>query len=132
MRWMPVLAAVIPMILVGCGGEKPAEVSGTVFMDGQPLKEGEIIFEATDNSKTPAGGMIANGKYTILVLPGPKRVKVLASRPTSIPDPVMGSAAREAIIGPEFNERTTLTTDVKPGKQAGVDFTVKSLPPFRN
>ena len=44
----------IPFALVGCGGEKPADVSGTVTLaDGSPLPEGEIIFEAADNSKTP-------------------------------------------------------------------------------
>lgn len=67
----------------GCNSaEAPSEVSGTVTMDGVPLAEGEIIFEASDNSKTPSAGMIKDGKYTAQVLPGSKKVKISASRPT--------------------------------------------------
>ncbi len=115
--------------LAGCsGGEQPAEVSGTVLMDGKPLPEGEIIFASPDASKTPVGGPIKDGKYAIAVLPGDKIVKIAASRPTKIPDPVMGAAAREALIGVEFNIKSKLTADVKPGKNENVNFEVKSLP----
>ncbi len=113
---------------LGCNSaEAPAEVSGTVMMDGVLLAEGEIIFEASDNSKTPAAGTIKDGKYLVKVLPGSKKVKVSSSRPASKPDPVMGSAAREHRIGPEFNEKTTLTADIKSGKNEGIDFQVKEL-----
>ena len=113
---------------LGCNSaEAPADVSGTVMMDGVPLAEGEIIFVASDNSKTPAAGTIKDGKYAVQVLPGTKKVKIASSRPTSKPDPVMGSAAREHRIGPEFNEKSTLTADIKPGKNEGIDFQVKEL-----
>jgi len=111
----------------GCGGSE-AEVSGSVTVDGQPLKDGDIIFEAADGSVTPAAGKIVDGKYSLKVLPGPKKVRINASRPTKKPDPVMGAAARESMIAPEFNEQTRLTADVKGGRQAGVDFEVKSIP----
>ena len=114
--------------LVGCGGEKPAEVSGTVSMDGTPLPEGEILFLAADNSKTPEAGPIKDGKYSLTVSPGAKKVQIKASRPTSKPDPVMGVAAKESMLGPEYNEKTTLTADIKPGSNPGVDFKVKALP----
>ncbi len=113
---------------LGCSSlESPADVSGTVLIDGVPLTEGEIIFEASDNSKTPAAGMIKDGKYTAKVLPGMKKVKILSSRPTSKIDPVMGAAARESRIGPEFNDKSTLTVDIKPGKNEQIDFQVKEL-----
>jgi hypothetical protein len=116
------------LLLAGCGGEQPAEVTGTVKMDGKPLAEGEIIFEAADASKTPAAATIKNGEYTVLVLPGQKKVKVTASRPPKRRDPLLGDAAREPMLGPEYNDRTTLTADVKPGKNEGVNFDVKELP----
>ena len=114
--------------LAGCGGEQPAEVSGTVLIDGKPLPEGEIIFEPADGVKTPAAAKISDGAYKLMVLPGPKKVKVTASRPPTKRDPVLGDAAREPSVGPEFNDRTTLTFDVKPGTNPGTDFQVKELP----
>lgn len=121
------LLLVLPL-LAGCGGEKPAEVTGTVTMDGQKLAEGEIIFESVDGSKTPAASPIKDGAYTVLILPGAKKVRINASRPPKKPDPVLREAARESSLGPEYNEKTTLTADVKPGKNEGVDFQVKERP----
>jgi hypothetical protein len=115
-------------LLAGCGGgDTEAEVSGTVLLDGQPLKEGEIIFEEVDRSKTPAAGRIVEGKYTLKVLAGSKTVRITASRPTKKPDPVMGAAAREALIAKEFNDSSILRADIKPGQQDGVNFEVKSI-----
>jgi hypothetical protein len=115
-------------LFAGCGGEQLADVSGTVKIDGKPLPEGEIIFEAADGSKTPTGVPIKDGVYTLRVAPGPKKVKVLASRPPKKRDPVLGDLAREPMLGPEFNDRTTLTFDVKSGKNMDVNFDVKELP----
>lgn len=118
-----------PLGVVGCGGEQPADVSGTVVLtDGTPLPEGEIIFEAADKGKTPEAGSIKDGKYSLKVLPGAKKVQIKASRPVAKPDPAMGMAAKEAMLGPEFNEKTTLTADIKPGSNPDVNFTVKALP----
>jgi hypothetical protein len=120
------LAGAALWTMTGCG-PRPAEVSGTVLIDGKPLAEGQIIFEATDARATPVAGSIKEGKYAVKVPPGAKKVKITASRPTKKPDPVMGAAARESMIAPEFNDRTTLTADVKAGKQDGVNFEVRSI-----
>jgi hypothetical protein len=109
-------------------GDGLAEVSGTITMDGKPLKEGEIILESTDQKSAPAGTIISNGVYSLRTTTGSKIVRILASRPTSKPDPVMGSAAREAAIGPEYNTKSNLRATINPGKQTGVDFQVKELP----
>src|SRR5262245_55766370 len=111
----------------GCGSSL-AEVSGTVLVDGNALPEGEIIFEAEDGKTTPAASPIKDGKYTVLLRPGAKKVKVNASRPPLKRDPVLGDAARESMIRPEYNTKTTLKTDVKPGRQENVNFEVKSIP----
>ena len=78
--------------------------------------------------KSPAAAPIKDGKYTVKVLPGAKKVRINASRQPAKPDPVMGAAARESMVQPQYNLETTLTADVKPGKQEGVDFKVKSIP----
>jgi hypothetical protein len=118
----------VALLAAGCGGGANATVSGTVLMDGKPLKEGDIIFEEMDKSKTPAGGKIADGNYMLEVPPGSKVVRITASRPTRKPDPVMGAAARESMIAKEFNENTTLKAKIQPGQNEGVDFEVKSIP----
>src|SRR5229473_2707290 len=62
-------------------GVSEVEVSGMVTMDKHPLKEGDIVFEESDKSKTPAAGKIVEGRYTLKVLPGSKTVRITASRP---------------------------------------------------
>ena len=57
-----------------------------------------------------------------------KKVRINASRPAKKADPVMGAAARESMIAREFNEQSTLTADIKGGKQDGVNFEVKAIP----
>jgi hypothetical protein len=121
------LGAALLVLASGCGSS-PSEVTGTVMVDGKPLPEGEIIFEAADSKTTPTSAPIKDGKYTASVVPGAKKVRVTASRPARKPDPVMGAAARESAVAAEFNEKTTLKADIKPGANAGVDFSVKAAP----
>jgi hypothetical protein len=125
-RWFPALAGMV--LLCGCGGEKPADVSGTVLVDGKPLPDGEIIFEAADGSKAPAAGTVKDGRYEAKMLPGPKKVKINASRVPKKPDPLFGYAPLEVMIPEEFNVKTTLTAEINAGTNENVDFQVKSIP----
>jgi len=123
------LIACLFCLALGCSvGEQPADVEGTILLNDQPLDEGEIIFEAADGQKTPEAAGIKDGKYTLKVLPGPKIVRIRASRPASIPDPVMGAAAREARISEEFNDKTTLKAEIQAGKNKEVNFNVTERP----
>jgi len=115
------------LLILGCGSSE-IEVKGKVTIEGVPLSDGEIIFEDSKGLVTPVGTKIKNGEYTVLMLPGAKTVKIQASRPAKKIDPVMGSAAKEARIGPEFNTQSKLTADIKPGPQPSLDFQVKELP----
>lgn len=128
MKLLGVGFSLLLLISLGCNSaETPAEVSGTVLLGSEPLAEGEIIFEALDNSKAPGAGMIKDGRYTIQVLPGSKKVKIQASKPGTKVDPVMKIAMKESILGPEFNDKTTLKAEIKPGKNDKVDFQVKQI-----
>ena len=128
-RWFsPALLGIVCVCAGGCGGESPADVSGTVKVDGLLLPEGEIIFEAADGSKTPTAGKIKDGQYELKVLPGPKKVRISASRPPKKPDPMFGFAATEPMIAEEFNVKTKLTAEIKAGTNENVDFEVKAIP----
>ena len=128
MKLLGVGCSLLLLISLGCNSaETPAEVSGTVLLGSEPLAEGEIIFEALDKSTAPGAGIIKDGKYTIQVLPGSKKVKIQASKPGTKIDPVMKSAMPESILGPEFNDKTTLKAEIKPGKNEKIDFQVKQM-----
>lgn len=121
------LAAAFFAFVPGCGGPKPAEVSGTVTFDGKPLGDGDIIFEDPDGSVTPAAGKIVDGRYSVTVVAGPKKVRINASKPATKPDPVMGMMPIESLIPTEYNLETKLTADLKPGKQEA-SFDLKAKP----
>ncbi len=128
MKLLGVGCSLLLLVSLGCNSaETPAEVSGTVLLGSEPLAEGNIIFEALDKSTAPGAGIIKDGKYTIQVLPGSKKVKIQASKPGTKVDPVMKSAMPESILGPEFNDKTTLKADIKPGKNEKIDFQVKQM-----
>ena len=116
MKLLGIGFSLLLLVSLGCNSaETPAEVSGTVLLGSEPLAEGNIIFEALDKSTAPGAGIIKDGKYTIQVLPGSKKVKIQASKPGTKVDPVMKSAMPESILGPEFNDKTTLKAEIKPG-----------------
>ena len=128
MKLLGVGCSLLLLVSLGCNSaEAPAEVSGTVLLGSEPLAEGNIIFEALDKSTAPGAGIIKDGKYTIQVLPGSKKVKIQASKPGTKIDPVMKSAMPESILGPEFNDKTTLKAEIKPGKNEKIDFQVKQM-----
>lgn len=128
MKLLGVGCSLLFFVSLGCNSaETPAEVSGTVLLGSEPLAEGNIIFEALDKSTAPGAGIIKDGKYTIQVLPGSKKVKIQASKPGTKIDPVMKSAMPESILGPEFNDKTTLKAEIKPGKNEKIDFQVKQM-----
>ncbi len=128
MKLLSIGCSLLFFVSLGCNSaETPAEVSGTVLLGSEPLAEGNIIFEALDKSTAPGAGIIKDGKYTIQVLPGSKKVKIQASKPGTKIDPVMKSAMPESILGPEFNDKTTLKAEIKPGKNEKIDFQVKQM-----
>ena len=53
----------------GCGGSKNnlgrLPISGTVTLDGVPLKSGHIVFEPSAGQPTQSGGMIYDGKFDV-------------------------------------------------------------------
>lgn len=122
----------------GCsgGGVQRAEVSGTVTLNGELVREGSINFFPTKGNTGPeAGGAILDGKFHIPRAKGPvvgmNRVELRAFQKTGnkIQDPTAkpGTMTEEIanIFPPEFNTNSVLETDVRPGKNKDVDFKIR-------
>ncbi len=107
--------------LVGCGGQKIAEVHGAVTFNGVLIKTGSMTFVPVDGKTSTAGCKIEDGKYTAKVPVGLMKVSIsmpkvvgmkkLYDTPNSAERPVTKEALPE-----KYNEKTELELDVKPGK----------------
>lgn len=118
-------------LLAGCGGGGPgATVEGSVTLDGQPLQEGAISFVPADGKTASAGGTITDGKYSVAVPPGPKRVEITASkvvgqRPAYAGDPNSPMIdITKSIVPPRYNSQSELTLEVQSGDNQK-DFALK-------
>lgn len=121
------LMCVIPGLLTGCGPADFETVTGTVTFDGQAVADGVIIFQPADPKYGPDAGMIADGKFTLPVRPGNRKVVIRADR--IVPGkkgPMRGEPVREAYIPSQYNDETTLTADVKSGGNNHFDFPLTS------
>jgi hypothetical protein len=116
-----VLVACLTVALAGCGGgdgPKLYPVSGTVTYNGEPLKEGQIVYRLTGASGRSYSGPITDGTYKLESEPGPAAVEITAYREVpgkldrSNGDPV---PLREMYIPQKYNRATTLKAEVKPG-----------------
>lgn len=111
---------------VGCG-EGKVRVRGTVTFDGKPVDQGVISFDPADGRGPNTGGAIADGKFDLSgpaeATPGKKIVRIRASRPTGRkrehgPPAPPGTLVDEleAYIPAQYNENSTLTAEIVPGK----------------
>jgi hypothetical protein len=68
-------------LMSGCSADtKHGVVAGTVSLDGQPLKSGNIRFDPIDGRTATADAMITDGKFSATVPPGEKRVSITAPK----------------------------------------------------
>ena len=116
------LAALLMLSAVGCGGPAVGIVTGTVMMDGQPLKEGLIRFEPTGPNAQPTDVPIIDGKYTVTLLPGEAKVTIRANKVVgkakmydTADSPTVDKTVE--LIDPQFNDNSTLRLTVTPGQQ---------------
>ncbi len=86
-------------------------VSGTVTLDGTPLKEGAIVADPVDQKGLPAQAAIVDGKFTLQATPGEKSIRINAVETTAEQDEY-GSAITRELIPAEYNSETTLTETV--------------------
>jgi hypothetical protein len=77
--WPRVLIGLFTPILVGCSDPYAGrrEVTGTVTLEGEPLKTGIILFTPLDGQDTQGSTPLANGEYRITRVQGLKPGKYL-------------------------------------------------------
>jgi hypothetical protein len=136
------VAAFLLFNLTGCGGSDklPREaVSGTVSVEGKPLKTGLITFLPDDsNTPTQGGGVVLEGKYTIPRNQGlvPGKYRIVITSPEDKPAPLdmtnnapgMPPPPVKEVIPRQYNSESLLTADVKAGAKNEFEFNLVSVP----
>jgi hypothetical protein len=109
--------------LTGCESGVPrGTVHGEVTLDGTPVKQGTIRFEAADGSTPTTEEEITDGKYRARVPLGEMIVKISAGRVVGQPkmydvaDSPTGTESVEMIPG-RYNVRSELKITVSRGEQ---------------
>jgi hypothetical protein len=124
----------------GCGGDNLGRVSveGSVSVDGAPLADGSLsLIPAAGTTGPSAGATIENGAYFIDAdkgpVPGTYRVEIKAMRKTGRkivdehqPPPNNLLDEMEQFIPPQYNANSTLSVEVKAGKNRDVDFALNT------
>lgn len=133
--------------LLGCGSDLPeiGEVTGTVTLDGKPVKDAKVIY-SSDHARTSYGKTDDEGKYELTYIRNIKGAAI-GSHTVSITTggeededeeqpneekegntgngPDGGDTKMKAeTIPAKYNSKTTLTAEVKPGDNT-IDFTLK-------
>jgi hypothetical protein len=131
--------------IVGCGdGDSlPREaVSGTVAVEGKPLKTGLITFlPASSEVTTQGGGPVVEGKYTVSRNQGlvPGKYKVVISSPEDTPEkftdtafnnnaPGMPPIPAKEVIPAQYNNKSLLTAEVTSGGKNVFEFNLTATP----
>lgn len=130
------------LFLAGCGGPTNKHgrlpISGTVTLDGVPLKAGLVVFEPKSGQPTQSGGLIANGRFDVPesagAAPGSYSVAIYAGA-----EPPKGNfepgtpeyeAAAQQVRGVQvpsrYNIDTTLSCEVKAGEENKFTFDLTS------
>jgi hypothetical protein len=107
----PVLVAIV-FFAAGCGsaGPIPVKISGKVLLDGQPMSDGDIYFEAGDG-RVPVQTKISDGRYSLPPLPGEYRVLTHQYRDSGTKN-MYGKPQMESTIPSRYNVDTELKATV--------------------
>jgi hypothetical protein len=129
-RCLLLAASFMLLVVLGCGGNQPMAIHGTVTLDGRALERGRVEFEPADGKGPIAAAEIIDGKYEMKAMPGRKTIritggKVIGRHPFS-EDPASPPVEDiQPLVGPSYNTDTTLAREIARG-QAAYDFELKS------
>ena len=131
--YLPLAFALLSCLaLAGCDSGPPVKemttVSGTVQLDGQPMKEGEVTFSE------PAKGAVdtvkvVDGKFEGQIQPGEKRVEIRAYRPGTPNTAMYGPDAKaepENYIPAQYNTNSTVKETIGPEGKTDLKYEAKS------
>ncbi len=109
----------------GCGGHAKGlpelgQVTGTVTLDGQPLAGARVRFEPQVAAAMSNGLTDASGEYELWYTSDVKGAAVGSHlvRIETPPNPDPASGAMPVMLPAKYNTDSTLTADVKAGKNA--------------
>jgi len=115
--------AVFSILVGGCtDGSNMATVSGNVTVDGASLKSGLVRFVPADGQTASADAQIADGKYSVELPPGDKKLsfsvpKVVGQKKMyDTPDSPMIDITEE-LLPAKYNLKSELTYTVSEGDQ---------------
>lgn len=113
---------ILLLCLSGCGRRDGlTEITGAVTYDGQPVQKGTISLLPADGQGPTAAAIIANGKYSVKIAPGTKKVKIEGFKVTGQErykpnDPTSPMVDIQVQILPErYNAKSELTRDIASG-----------------
>ena len=133
-----VLALFLVALVCGCGESNPLgrkAISGTVNLDGAPVKQGSINFQPLQKGGVSSGSVIKDGKYSMPAdkgLPtGKYRVTISAADSAASglgPDGMPGSAppAPKELIPAKYNTESKETVEVGDKRSYEFPFDLKS------
>lgn len=119
-------------LVTGCGRrsqrtfEERVILTGTVTMRGNPLPEGQIVFESSEDVVAgipPGAGQIIGGKYRASVAFGTKTVRVL-SRPPSRKASNSDGVPPDDVPPPEYREEGRFVAVIEQDGPRTFDFDV--------
>lgn len=110
-------------------------VTGHVTYDGQPLKQGQVVFEPRGAGRM-AIGQVVDGRYSIAAqrgpLPGEYVVRITSTRATgekASAGPTGGNELRdvyEQFLPEKYNDRSELVVKIKESSPVEQDFDLTS------
>jgi hypothetical protein len=122
---------VLALLVAGCGESglpeiKTDPISGTVTLDGQPMKDGDIMFLNPPDVQVILP--VKDGAFTGKAPPGNHRVEIRSYKEVTVQNDMYpeGVTSRENFVAPEFNDESTLKAEVASGGTNQFTFEVKS------
>lgn len=127
--WVGFSVVVACCFVVGCRRgrvEEPTyDVSGSITIDGAPLKDGFINFESEVPDGQPAGSAkITNGAYATKSRAGKKKVMITSDKPTGEKDSG-GFDITVNWLPAEYNSQSKLTAEITSAGPNKLDFKLK-------
>ena len=100
-----------------------------VVFDGQPLKKGNVSFMPSDGRGPTAAAIVADGKYSVRISPGKKRVQIegfkVVGRQHAMGDPQAPMVdILQPIIPKRYNADSELTCEITSNNHT-YDFTLQ-------
>lgn len=108
-------------VLAGCGGGEKGptlyKIDGTVTWEGKPVPEGDVAIIPVETGGTSGGGKIVDGKFSVQVSSGRKKIEITAMRDVpgkfSEVNPGEKVQIREQYLPAKYNSASELELNVK-------------------